>query len=243
VLRWLNLLAACAVVACATAATSVHAELLAFYNLNGITNAQISALQYQTNNQLVFGAELTDWTKSGFNAVHAIQLSGTTPGGPGNYAIMIFGDNLITQQTAFAANDSGKTYYASYDIGPTVYATPSEATQAGDQSRINLLRGDNSISPRAWWRRGMARRPDVFAAVFLVRGRRFRPDPSADAQRAARQRPVLRRGRQHGLLGHRPGARTLILVPGNRRPGRRRLFDAAAMEVVTGRLPRPNIFL
>jgi hypothetical protein len=139
-----------------TAASHSHAELLAYYDLNGITNAQISDLQYQTGNQLVFGAELTDWTKSGFNAVHAIQLSGTTPGGPGNYAIMIFGDNLITQQTAFAANDTGKTYYASYDIGPTVYANPGQATQAGDQLRINLLRGDNSIlassvvAPGAW---------------------------------------------------------------------------------------------
>lgn len=155
-IRWLNTLAAFAVVAFTTAATSAHAELLAFYNLNGITNAQISDLQYQTNNQLVFGANLTDWTKFGFNAVHAIQLSGTTPGGPGNYAIMIFSDNLITQQTAFAANDLGKTYYASYDIGPTVYANPSQATQAGDQLRINLLRGNNSIlassvvAPGAW---------------------------------------------------------------------------------------------
>lgn len=155
-IRWLNPLAAFAVVAFTTAATTTHAELLAFYNLNGITDAQISDLQYQTNNQLVFNANLTDWTKSGFNAVHAIQLSGTTPGGPGNYAIMIFGNNLITQQTAFAANDLGKTYYASYDIGPTVYANPAEATQAGDQLRINLLRGDNSIlassvvAPGAW---------------------------------------------------------------------------------------------
>jgi len=150
------LLAALLIAAVSAAATPARAGLLAFYNLNGITNAQISDLQYQTNNQLVFGATLTDWTKSGFNAVHAIQLSGTTPGGPGNYAVMIFSDNLITQQTAFAANDLGKTYYASYDIGPTVYATPSQATQAGDQLRINLLRGDNSIlassvvAPGAW---------------------------------------------------------------------------------------------
>ena len=136
--------------------TIARAELLAFFDLNGITNAQISNLQYQTGNQLVYGANLTDWTKSGFNAVHAIQLSGSTPGGAGNYAVMIFGDNLITQTTAFAANDAGKTYYASYDIGPTVYATASQATQAGDQLRINLLRADDSIlassvvAPGAW---------------------------------------------------------------------------------------------
>jgi hypothetical protein len=133
-----------------------RAELLISFDLNGITNAQISNLQYQTGNQLVFGATLTDWTKSGFNAVHAIQLSGSTPGGPGNYGIMIFGDNLITQQTAFSANTLGQTYYVSYDIGPTVYADPGQATQAGDQLRVNLLRGDNSIlassvvAPGAW---------------------------------------------------------------------------------------------
>ncbi|MFM8494205.1 MAG: hypothetical protein ACKOEM_01590, partial [Planctomycetia bacterium] len=98
-------LTASLIVVCAVVATPAHAGVLAYYDLNGITNAQISDLQYQTGNQLVFGATLTDWAKSGFNAVRAIQLSGTTPGGPGNYGIMIFSDNLITQQTAFAAND------------------------------------------------------------------------------------------------------------------------------------------
>ena len=135
---------------------SAKAELLYLFNLNGITNAQISNLQYQTGNQLVFGATLNDWVKSGFNAVHAIQLSGSTPGGPGNYAIMIFSDNLITQQTPFAANETGKTYWVSYDIGPTVYANPAQATLAGDKLLINLLRNDNTIlafnevAPGAW---------------------------------------------------------------------------------------------
>jgi hypothetical protein len=155
-MRLRSFLTASLIAAGLAVASHAHADLLAYYDLNGITNAQISDLQYQTNNQLVFGATLTDWTKSGFNAVHAIQLSGRTPGGPGNYAIMIFGDNLITQQTAFPANDAGKTYYASYDIGPTVYANPGQATQAGDQLRINLLRNDDSIlassvvAPGAW---------------------------------------------------------------------------------------------
>lgn len=136
---------------------NAHAVDILNFDMNNITNAQISSLQYQTNNQLVYGATLTDWTRSGFNAVHAIQLSGSTPGGPGNYATMIFGDNLITQQTAFAgANDNGVTYYVSYDIGPTVYSNSSQATQAGDQLRINLLRTNDTIltynlfAPGAW---------------------------------------------------------------------------------------------
>jgi hypothetical protein len=145
-----------ALLGAALLAAPARAELLISFDLNGITNAKISDPQYQTGNPLVFDATLTDWIKSGFNAVHAIQLSGTTPGGPGNYAIMIFDDNLITQQTPFSANTLGQTYYVSYDIGPTVYANPSQATQAGDALRVNLLRGDASIlassvvAPGAW---------------------------------------------------------------------------------------------
>ena len=145
-----------ALAALAFCSLPARAGILVNFDLNGITNAQISSLQYQTGNQLVFGATLTDWTKSGFNAVHAIQLSGSTPGGPGNYAIMIFDDNLITQQTPFAANTLNQTYYVSYDIGPTVYSNPAQATQAGDALRVNLLRGDSSIlassvvAPGAW---------------------------------------------------------------------------------------------
>jgi autotransporter-associated beta strand protein len=136
--------------------STARAEQIAFFDLNGITNAQISSLQYQTGNQLVFGATLTDWTKSGFNAVHAIQLSGSTPGGPGNYAPMIFSDNFITMDSGFAANTKGTLYYVSYDIGPTVYANPAQATTTSDALRVNLLRGDgsilatNDVAPGAW---------------------------------------------------------------------------------------------
>lgn len=154
--RHASLFACLLLVFAASAAPRSHGAQIAFFDLNGITNAQISDLQYQTGNQLVFGATLTDWTKAGFNAVHAIQLSGTVAGGPGNYAPMIFGDNFITQQTAFAANTKGTLYYVSYDIGPTVYATPAQATTSSDSLRINLLRNDNSIlatndvAPGAW---------------------------------------------------------------------------------------------
>lgn len=132
--------------------TAVASEALIIFNLNGITNPSYSSLQYQTNNQLVYNANLTDWSKSGFNSVHAIQISSN----PLNWAIMIFGDNLITQQTAFAANDAGKTYYASYDIGPTVYANANQATQADDFLRVNLLNSLDQViattvvAPGAW---------------------------------------------------------------------------------------------
>jgi hypothetical protein len=100
------------------------AALLLQFDFNNITSSSISTTQYQTGNRLVYNATFADWAKGGFNATHAIQLSGLVHGGAGDYAIMIYGDNTLTQQTAFAANDLGQTYYVSYDLGPTVYSIP-----------------------------------------------------------------------------------------------------------------------
>ena len=141
-----------ALIACAPA----RSELLISFGFDDIVSSSTSNLQYQTGNRLVYNAVFDGWTRSGFNATHAIQLSGATWGGPGDYAIMIYGDNTLTQQTAFAANDLGQTYYVSYDIGPTVYADAFQATQAGDTFVVNLLRNDNSVlasnavAPGAW---------------------------------------------------------------------------------------------
>ena len=135
---------------------SAKSELLISFGFDDIVSSSTSLPQYQTGNRLVYNAVFDGWTRSGFNATHAIQLSGATWGGPGDYAIMIYGDNTLTQQTAFAANDLGQTYYVSYDIGPTVYADAFQATQAGDTFVVNLLRDDNSVlasntvAPGAW---------------------------------------------------------------------------------------------
>jgi hypothetical protein len=134
----------------------LRAELLISFGFDDLTSASISTTQYQTGNWLVYNAVFSGWTKSGFNATHAIQLSGAVHGGPGDYAIMIYGDNTLTQQTAFAANTLGQTYYVSYDIGPTVYSDPGQATQAGDTFLVSLLRTDNTVlttnavTPGAW---------------------------------------------------------------------------------------------
>jgi len=132
------------------------ATVLATYNFDDVTSASISTTQLDTGNRLVFNATYGSFDRSGFNAIHAIQLSGTAHGGAGDYAVMIYGNNVVTQKTGFAANVLNKTYYVSFDIGATVYSTPNEATQAGDNFRINLLRADNSllrtvdVTPGAW---------------------------------------------------------------------------------------------
>lgn len=130
--------------------------MLVALDFNDITSASISTTQYQTGNWLVYNATFGGWDRSGVNAAHALQQSGTVQGGAGDYALMIYGNNVATQKTGFAANASGTTYYVSYLMGPTVYTDPNQATQAGDTFRVNLLRGDNSIlatndvAPGAW---------------------------------------------------------------------------------------------
>ena len=83
-----------------------QAALLTSFGFDQITSASISTTQYQTGNRLVYNAVFADWNKSGFNATHAIQLSGAVHGGAGDYAIMIYGNNVLLQQTPFAANDN-----------------------------------------------------------------------------------------------------------------------------------------
>jgi hypothetical protein len=69
---------------------------------------------------------------------------------------MIYGDNTLTLRTPFEANNVGQTYYVNYDIGPTVYSNPQQATQAGDTFLISLLRtnntvlASNAVTPGAW---------------------------------------------------------------------------------------------
>jgi len=132
------------------------AQLITF-GFDDLASASISTTQYQTGNRLVFNATFSDWIRGGFNATHAIQLSGATHGGPGDYAIMIFGNNTLVQRTAFnGANESGVTYYVSYDLGPTVYSNPLQATQDADTFTVRLLRDDGEPlvthieSPGAW---------------------------------------------------------------------------------------------
>ena len=141
----------------ALAASSASASELISFGFDDLSSSSISTSQYQTGNRLVYNASFAGWIKSGFNATHAIQLSGATHGGSGDYAIMIYGNNTLTQKTAFGgANDLGVTYYVSYDLGPSVYSAAAQATQSADTFVVKLLRDDgsvlvsNNVSPGAW---------------------------------------------------------------------------------------------
>ncbi|HWA86751.1 MAG TPA: HYR domain-containing protein [Opitutus sp.] len=99
------------------------------------------APQYLSNLQLSYSGNLPNWTKAGLHAIHAVNLTGT-----GNFAVMIYNDNVITSTQSVAANDSGTAYVVKFSAGPAVYATPSQATAAGDGLVVDLLRADNSVA-------------------------------------------------------------------------------------------------
>ena len=120
-----------------------------------------SGSQCQTGLPLKHSANLPGWTKTGRNAIHAVQRNGhTVRRSSGNWALQLVGvaedDNRVTLNTGFSANVKGKTYTVSFDMGPSVWAARSQATRAGHRFSIELLRPDNSVlakhdvSPGAW---------------------------------------------------------------------------------------------
>lgn len=67
----------------------------------------------------------------------------------GNWVFMLVANkadqNVFTQNEGAAANDRGHIYTVSFDAGPAVYAEISQATAAGDQIAVELLRPDGKV--------------------------------------------------------------------------------------------------
>jgi hypothetical protein len=85
------------------------AGVLVQLGFNDITSSSISTVQHDTGNRLVYDATFADWDRAGFNAAHALQISGAVHGGLGDYALMIYGDNIATQKTGFESTYCGLT--------------------------------------------------------------------------------------------------------------------------------------
>lgn len=110
--------------------------------------------QFGTRLHLKFAHQYPGWVKEGDAPVHfALQAKG-------DWSLMIFadspGDNVLTLKEAFDANEEGKEYVICVDVGPGTYADFSQATIAGDEVLLELLRKDDSVlasftvSPRPW---------------------------------------------------------------------------------------------
>jgi hypothetical protein len=117
-----------------------------------------NAVQWQSGRKVAQSGSVTDWTKAGEHSMHAVDRANRAgESNWQNWAVMIWQDNVITSD-AFAANASGQVYRIDFEASPAVYANPPQATQAGDELLIEVLRGDDRVlashkhSPGAWTR-------------------------------------------------------------------------------------------
>jgi len=114
--------------------------------------------QLRSNLVVAHTGDVTGWSKAGSGTVHAIDRANTFPraGKQQDFAVMLFQDNVLTRDTAIAANLSGKLYRVDFEASPAVYQVESQKTTASDALLIEVLRGDNSVlvahahSPGAW---------------------------------------------------------------------------------------------
>ena len=128
------------------------ADFSFFEDFNSYSGNQNNT-QYQTGLPVAHSGTVSEWTKSGAGAIHAVKLTSA----PDDWAIMFFRDNVITSGL-MAANASGLTYDVEFDYGTAVYHTDgaSQATTAADGLVVDVLRADNSVlatgtyMPGAW---------------------------------------------------------------------------------------------
>jgi hypothetical protein len=172
--------------------TSVFAE-----NFNRYSGTQ-NAVQWQSGLKVAHSGSVTGWTKTGENAVHAVDRANRAgQSNPRNWAVMIWQDNVITSGP-IAANASGQVYRVDFEASAAVYAAtdPQQATQAGDDLLIEILRGDDRAlashkhSPGAW----------TGAMAFAAAGFEYTGDGSGDVRIRIKPAGPQTSGRFHGAI-------------------------------------------
>ena len=106
------------------------------------TNMGTTGAQAHTGLTVGYFSSVTGWTSSGLNAMRSV----TRVFGAGtNIAAAISYDNQLIQSSGIAANTSGVTYTMFFEVGPSVWSTASEATNATDGLIVSLVRADNTV--------------------------------------------------------------------------------------------------
>ena len=168
----------------AVADEAIYRETFDAYR-DGMENAS----QVGSGLRLRFGGNLPGWRKTGQGGVHVVDKSGV-----GDYSAMIWEDNVLTLESGIAANERGRNYLVEYDLGPTVYATPPQASAKTDGLVIDVLRADGSVlathqdHPGAW----------TGKQEFRRRGFDFQGDGSGLVR--LQIRPLVRAGRFGGAV-------------------------------------------
>ena len=106
------------------------------------TNMGTTGTQSHTGLTVGYFSSVTGWTSSGLNAMRSVNR---VLGAGTNIAAAIPYDNQIIQSTGIAANASGVTYTMFFEVGPSVWSTASEATNATDGLIVSLVRADNTV--------------------------------------------------------------------------------------------------
>jgi len=109
----------------------------------------------QTSTGLTLGAfrNLAGWTKSGSNGVHGVDRDITSGV---NWAPSFWYDNAIEMTNGVSANANGTKYTVSFDLGPSVYASPGQATRQTDGMIASVLRANGTtlatttLKPGVW---------------------------------------------------------------------------------------------
>ncbi len=124
--------------------TPPNPNALAYESFDGLTAPEgnfngAPAGQVTTTHDLVFGANLTEWTNSGAGTLHAVDTHNTWPGpttNPPNWGVMIWQDNVITQTAGTpGSNDSGVAYNIDFLAAGAVY---EQAGQVNDGTTDGL---------------------------------------------------------------------------------------------------------
>ena len=106
------------------------------------TNMGTTGAQAHTGLTVGYFSSVTGWTSSGLNAMRSVNR---VLGAGTNIAAAIPYDNQIIQSSGIAANASGVTYTMFFEVGPSVWSTASEATNATDGLVVSLVRANNTV--------------------------------------------------------------------------------------------------
>lgn len=191
-----------------------------------------SGTQHLSGLNLAYGGNVSGWSATGGNAVHVVDLSGS-----GNYAVMIWHDNVITRTAATAANDAGVAYVVKFVAGPAVYQTPSQATGANDGLKIQLLRADNTVAVE------FSHKPGAYAGASTMTPVSFNYTGDGTGSLRVRIAPLLVNSTRFGgaidelSIAKAPVALTTpqeITVEATSSAGAPATFNAVATDLVSG---------
>lgn len=119
--------------------------------------ANFNGLQFQSNLPVAHTGNVPGWDKSGGGTVHAVNHATPAPLPPGDFAPMMWQDNVITLDAAIeGSNTAGQAYSVDFLASAAVYQQGVQQTTLADGLLIEVLRGDGSVlvshthQPGAW---------------------------------------------------------------------------------------------